>query len=136
MTPAPRPFDERLLRSFAEKVLARVGADAAAAAIVAASLIAADRRGVHTHGLVRLPSYCADARSGRIAVDVAPRVEREHGPVALIDGCGGFGAVTGVAGMDEAITRAERYGVGFVTTRGGNHFGPPPSMHSGRLSGG
>ena len=91
--------------------------------IVAASLLEADRRGVHTHGLVRLPSYCADARSGRVVVDAVPRVERDDGPVAMIDGGGGFGAVTGAAGMDEAIARAERHGVGFVTTRGGNHFG-------------
>lgn len=123
MTAETRRFEESPLRSFAEGVLACVGASPVAAEIVAASLIEADRRGVHTHGLVRLPSYCADARSGRIVVGAVPRVEREHGPVATIDGGGGFGAVTGVAGMDEAIARAERHGVGFVTTRGGNHFG-------------
>jgi LDH2 family malate/lactate/ureidoglycolate dehydrogenase len=118
-----RRFEGSPLRSFSETVLAHVGASPAAAEIVAASLVDADRRGVHTHGLVRLPSYCADARSGRIVVGAVPRLEREHGPVAAIDGGGGFGAVTGVAGMDEAIARAERHGVGLVTTRGGNHFG-------------
>jgi len=123
VTAAARRYEERQLRAFAEAVLGRVGAGPAAAEVVAASVIEADRRGVHTHGLARLPSYCADARSGRIAVDAAPYVERENGPVAAMDGGGGFGAVTGVAGMDEAITRAERHGVGLVTTRGGNHFG-------------
>jgi ureidoglycolate dehydrogenase (NAD+) len=123
MTTEARRFEEGPLRSFAQSVLACAGASPAAAEIVAGSLIEADCRGVHTHGLVRLPSYCADARSGRIVVGAVPRVERAHGPVAAIDGRGGFGAVTGVAGMDEAIARAERHGVGFVTTRGGNHFG-------------
>jgi len=123
MTAATQRFEERLLRTYAEAVLGRVGARPPAAEVVAASLIEADRRGVHTHGLVRLPSYCAEARSGRIVVDAMPRIERDRGPVAAIDGGGGFGAVTGVAGMDEAITRGERHGVGLVTTRGGNHFG-------------
>ena len=123
MTAVTRRFGERPLAAFAEDVLVGIGATPAAAEIVAASLLAADRRGVHTHGFVRLPSYCADARSGRIAVAAVPRLERESGPVAMIDGAGGFGAVTGAAGMDEAIARAERHGVGFVTTRGGNHFG-------------
>jgi len=123
VTAATHRFEEELLRTYAEEVLGRVGARRSAAEVVAASLLEADRRGVHTHGLVRLPSYCADARDGRIAVDAMPRIERDHGPVAAIDGGGGFGAVTGVAGMDEAITRAQRHGVGLVTTRGGNHFG-------------
>ncbi len=116
-------FDERSLRSFAEGVLRAVGATADAAETVAASLIEADRRGVHTHGLVRLPSYRSEARDGRISVGATPRVVREHGPVATVDGGGGFGAVTGAAGMDEAIRRCEEHGVGFVTTVGGNHFG-------------
>ena len=116
-------FPEHALRSYAEAIVAGLGASPDAARIVAASLIEADRRGVHTHGLVRLPSYCADARAGRIVVDAVPRLEREHGPTATLDGGGAFGAVTGTVGMDEAIARAERHGVGFVTTRGGNHFG-------------
>lgn len=123
MTPPARRFEERPLLRFVEATLTGVGAGTTAAEIVAASLIEADRRGVHTHGLVRLPSYCADVRSGQIAVEAVPRLERDHGPMAAIDGGGGFGAVTGAAGMDEAIARCERHGVGLVTTRGGNHFG-------------
>jgi LDH2 family malate/lactate/ureidoglycolate dehydrogenase len=116
-------FSEDALRSYAKAIIAGLGARADAAGVVADSLVAADRRGVHTHGLVRLPSYCADARAGRVVVDAAPRLEHEHGPTAAFDGCGGFGAVTGTVSMNEAIARAERHGVGFVTARGCNHFG-------------
>ena len=100
-----------------------LGASERTAQVVAASLIDADRRGVQTHGLVRLPSYCAETRAGRVVVDADPCVEREHGPTAMVDGRGAFGAVTGTVSMDEAIARAETYGVGFVTARGCNHFG-------------
>src|SRR2546421_409386 len=100
-----RRFPEDALRSYAEAIVAGLGASPDAARVVADSLIEADRRGVHTHGLVRLASYCADARAGRIAVDAVPRLEREHGPTAALDGLGAFGAVTGTASMDEAVAR-------------------------------
>jgi LDH2 family malate/lactate/ureidoglycolate dehydrogenase len=119
----PRRFAEDALRSYAEAIIAGVGASPEAAGTVAASLIEADRRGVHTHGLVRLPSYCADARAGRIVVEAVPQLVHEHGPTAVFDGCGAFGAVTGTVSMDAAIARAEQHGVGFVTARGCNHFG-------------
>ena len=119
----PRRFAEDALRSYAEAIIAGVGASPEAAGTVAASLIEADRRGVHTHGLVRLPSYCADARAGRIVVEAVPQLVQEHGPTAVFDGCGAFGAVTGTVSMDAAISRAEQHGVGFVTARGCNHFG-------------
>jgi LDH2 family malate/lactate/ureidoglycolate dehydrogenase len=118
-----RRFAESSLRAFAEAVLAQVGASLEAAATVASTLLDADRRGVHTHGLVRLPSYCDDVRSGRVVVDARPLLVGKGGAVAVVDGGGGFGAVTAVAGMDEAIARAEQHGVGLVVTRGGNHFG-------------
>jgi LDH2 family malate/lactate/ureidoglycolate dehydrogenase len=118
-----RRFPEDALRSYAEAIIAGLGASPDAAGVVASSLIEADRRDVHTHGLVRLPSYCSDARTGLTVVDAVPRLEREQGPTAAIDGRGAFGAVTGTVSMDEAIARAERHGVGFVTARGCNHFG-------------
>jgi LDH2 family malate/lactate/ureidoglycolate dehydrogenase len=123
MTVATQRFEASGLRAFGQAVLSARGARAEDAELVISSLLDADSRGVHTHGLVRLPSYCADIRDGRIAVDALPRLEREHGAVATIDGGGGFGAVTGVAGMDQAIARAAVHGVGLVVTVGGNHFG-------------
>jgi LDH2 family malate/lactate/ureidoglycolate dehydrogenase len=123
MTATGRRFAESALRAFAEAVLAGVGTGARVAEIVSSSLVEADRRGVHTHGLVRLPSYRDDVRSGRVVVAAVPRLVRDGGAVALIDGGGGFGAVTAVTGMDEAIARAERHGAAVVVARGGNHFG-------------
>jgi len=100
-----------------------VGADADAAASVAASMVEADRFGIGTHGLVRLPSYCAQVRSGEIHPRAKPRVERESGPTALVDGARAFGAVTARFSMREAIVRAEVIGIGLALARGGLHFG-------------
>lgn len=118
-----RRAPESALRAFAEAVLTGLGAPAESAVLVAACLVDADRRGVPSHGLVRLPSYCADVRAGRIVPDAVPCLVREDGPTALLDGCGGFGAVTGAAAMDEAVARAGRHGVGLVVARRCNHAG-------------
>jgi LDH2 family malate/lactate/ureidoglycolate dehydrogenase len=118
-----RRFAEAALHEFAQAVVDGLGASERSAQLVAASLVHADVRGVHTHGLVRLPSYCADARGGQVVAAAEPAVVREHGPTAVVDGRSAFGAVTGVVSMDEAIARAETHGVGLVTARGGNHFG-------------
>jgi LDH2 family malate/lactate/ureidoglycolate dehydrogenase len=123
VTAAARRFAEDSLLAFAAEIVAGLGASAWAARTVAASLVQADRRGVHTHGVVRLPSYCAEARQGRVVAGALPQVVRQEGPVALVDGGGGFGAVTGAAAMDSAIEAAERFGIGFVAARGCTHFG-------------
>src|SRR5262249_25083945 len=103
----PRRFAGDALLAFAERIVHGLGASPAAARTVGASLVEADRRGIHTHGVVRLPSYCSEARAGRIRVTVTPALERDDGPVAAIDGGGGFGAVTGTEAMAQAIARAE-----------------------------
>ena len=56
-------------------------------------LLEADRRGVHTHGLLRLPAYCAQVRGGRDRRRTRRRSSsRESGPTALVDGRLAFGA--------------------------------------------
>ncbi len=126
----PRPDAVRPLRmsepdllAFGEAVIARLGASPGAAATVAGCLLEADRRGVHTHGLIRLPAYCAQARAGETDATAEPVLVHEDGPTALVDGRFGFGAVTGVYAVDDAVRRAQAHGVGAVAVRNGTHFG-------------
>ena len=123
MTAPVRRFPAETLRAFGEAVLARVGARPDGAQTVVRVLLDADRFGVGTHGLVRLPSYCAQARSGELVPDAEPVVVRDDGPTALVDGQSGFGAVTATFAIDRAIERARAHGVGIVLAVGGHHFG-------------
>jgi LDH2 family malate/lactate/ureidoglycolate dehydrogenase len=116
-------FSEDMLREFGQEVLARCGTAPSASATVVGCLLEADRRGVHTHGLIRLRSYVAQARAGQIAAGAFPDVVHEHGPTSLVDGQFAFGAVTGVFAMDLTIERALEFGVGVVAVRNGTHFG-------------
>ena len=123
MTSSGGRFCDKFLREFGEAALARCGAAPSAAAIVVGCLLESDRRGVHTHGLIRLRSYVAQARAGEIAASAEPRIVHQHGPTALLDGRFAFGAVTGVFAMDDAIERALEFGVGITAVRNGTHFG-------------
>jgi LDH2 family malate/lactate/ureidoglycolate dehydrogenase len=123
VTAAGGRFPDELLREFGEAALARCGASPSAAATVVDCLLESDRRGVHTHGLIRLRSYVLQSRAGDIAAGAEPYVVREHGPTSLVDGGLAFGAVTAVFAMDDAIERALEFGVGVVAARNGTHFG-------------
>lgn len=114
---------EPLLREFGRAVLAGCGAGEEAAAAVLDNLLEADRRGVHTHGLIRLPAYVAQARTGEIVAGAVPTVVRDDGPTALVDGRLAFGALTATFALDDAAARALRFGVGVTTALNGTHFG-------------
>ena len=118
-----RRFAAGDLRRFGEAVIESLGTPAATAAVVIDSLLEADRRGVETHGLVRLPSYCRQAADGEVRVEATPTIVRAHGATALVDGRHAFGALTGVFAMDEAIRRAEECGVAAVSAYHSLHFG-------------
>lgn len=81
-------------------------------------------RGVDTHGLVSiLPATLAGLRAGRIRPDAHPTIVQEAPAVVRLDAQQAPGPVAGAAGMDLAIERARRYGLGAAVVFNGNHFG-------------
>jgi LDH2 family malate/lactate/ureidoglycolate dehydrogenase len=87
-------------------------------------ILYASRRGVDTHGIVSiLPATLAGLRAGRIRPQAAVEVVQEGPAVARIDAHQAPGPVAGAAGMDVAIERARRYGIGAAVVFNGNHFG-------------
>jgi LDH2 family malate/lactate/ureidoglycolate dehydrogenase len=89
---------------------------------VADCLVAANLHGVDTHGMARLPTYLRRLAQGAINAQGVPRVVREFAAVAVVDGDNALGPVAGYAGMQEAMARARRHGIGYVTVRASNHF--------------
>jgi 3-hydroxyisobutyrate dehydrogenase len=119
----PARFPEPRLRAFGERVLGGVGVAPGVAGTVLDCLLEADRRGVHTHGLLRLPAYCAQVRSGEVDAAADPVVVQEEGATALVDGRFAFGAVSGTFAADDAVRRALDHGIAATAVRNGNHFG-------------
>lgn len=111
------------LKVFVTYVLQDAGARPADAEIVADGLVAADLRGVHSHGVIRTAIYATRLRAGSINRDAVATIIRDTGPVAVVDGQAGLGIIVAVRAMDLAIERARRYGVGVVGVRNSNHCG-------------
>ena len=119
--------DLRISASWAHDAVVRslgaVGVPADHAEIVADQLIAADLRGVDTHGLLRLPVYVRRIRSGELEPSVQPEVVAETTSTGVVDGKHGLGQVASHAAMEVAIGKAKEHGVAVVTVRNSSHFG-------------
>jgi len=111
------------LRSFCADALQAAGAAAPAAQTCAQSLVAADERGVHSHGSLRLGVYVDRLRAGSIDGRATPVAERDVGAVAVLDARAGLGIAAAAAAIDLAVERAARHGVGVVGVRNSHHCG-------------
>lgn len=109
--------------AFASKVLEGNGLTPEHAATVADCLVAADLRGVDTHGINRLPSYMTRAREGLVDVKAQPILTELTPVVAQVDGKNAYGAISSEFGMAKAIDMATVYGIGMVSIKHSNHFG-------------
>lgn len=88
--------------AFGQAVLTAVGARLEHAAITAENLVFADRSGIASHGLLRLPLYAQAARSGGINTGAELTWVRRSPGGGLLDADGAFGQVA----MDEAVSFA------------------------------
>ena len=110
-------------RVFAEQVLIGNGVPEENASTVARCLVAADLRGIDTHGINRLPSYIARIKQGVLNAKVSPSLKSITPVVAQVDGRNGFGFLAASAGMSHACTVAKTYGISMVSVKHSNHFG-------------
>jgi L-2-hydroxycarboxylate dehydrogenase (NAD+) len=121
-----RRVDHQKLISFVSSAFAKLGVPEDDAEIAAQGLVAADLRGVDTHGVIRFnPTswYVKWLRDGEMNPAPNIRVVSESGSSALLDGDRGIGMVIGRRAMELAIRKADESGVGIVAVRNSRHFG-------------
>lgn len=82
-----------------------------------------DLMGVDSHGISMLMTYEDGVRRGQIRLATPPRVARQHGATALLDGGDGLGHPVSVMGMNLAVDLAAEHGVGVVGVVNSHHFG-------------
>jgi LDH2 family malate/lactate/ureidoglycolate dehydrogenase len=86
-------------------------------------LIAADARGIQSHGVARIKRYADGIRLGLIRGGVKPTVLHET-PVSLtLDAEGGMGLSLSKHSMEKVIIMAKQHGFGACSIRNSNHFG-------------
>jgi LDH2 family malate/lactate/ureidoglycolate dehydrogenase len=118
-----RVIDAEALRRFCAQAFEEAGSTAADAAIVADTLVEADLRGVHSHGVWWVATYTRRLRHGGLNSRPVFRVLRDTPAMGVIDADRAMGQVAAVRAMHLAMDKARASGVGVVTVRNSNHFG-------------
>lgn len=116
-------FEPAEAQRFARDVLIGNGVGDEQAEIVARCLVAADLRGIDTHGVNRIPSYMERIRQGALDSRATPSLSQITPVVAQIDGNNGFGFLAATLGIDNAVRMAKEFGIGMVSIKHSNHFG-------------
>jgi LDH2 family malate/lactate/ureidoglycolate dehydrogenase len=127
MTDAPLTVTAEALRAFILAFLERWGAPPAVGELTADLMVQTDLRGVDSHGVGMLPTYVRWHQQGWLVPAAEPKVVRDDGPVAAIDGRQALGHHVATVAMELAIAKARTHGVGFVTCHNSNHFGAAAS---------
>jgi len=105
------------------EVFQRCGMSQADAGLLADSLVVADRGGVHSHGVLRVPEYVKKLTKDGVDPKGQPRVVREFGACLVVDGGNSMGQISAHFAMEKAMEKAETTGVGAAAIRGSNHCG-------------
>lgn len=111
------------LADFARAILESTGVPRASAQLVAESLVAANLRGVDSHGVQLLLWYTEQIRDGNIDLEARGAVASESGACMIYDGANGIGQLIAQECCGHAIRLASAAGVGLVTVRNSTHFG-------------
>ncbi len=111
------------LFQFAKQAMMKLNVSEKDAEKVADNLVLSNLRGIDSHGVARLQRYVGGIKSGYIIPDAQPKIVKESSVLANVDGQNGLGQVAGTFGMELAIEKAKKEGIGMVTVFNSNHYG-------------
>lgn len=83
----------------------------------------ANRCGISTHGIGRLPLYVRKIKAGHFNPKDDVEIVMDSDAVAILDAHSSFGQVAAKHAIDLALEKAEKYGVAVVGVRNSNNFG-------------
>jgi len=86
-------------------------------------LVAADLRGIPSHGVGRLWRYVNGLKTGLMVPDARADILRDTPSSIVVAANGAMGAPVSVATMEKVIAKARVSGAAFGTVRDSNHFG-------------
>jgi ureidoglycolate dehydrogenase (NAD+) len=118
----PRVEADRLAAA-ASAILSAAGLPEADARVVADSLVDADLRGIHAHGVSRLGIYVERLRLGGNRPGGEPNLVSEAPSLAILDAHDLLAQVASARAVRLAVEKARLTGCGAVCVRRGSHFG-------------
>ena len=116
-------FSYQSLFTFSKKVFSKIGCSEADAFLAAKVLLAADLRGIDSHGIARLNGYVRLWEAKRVNAVANIKIIHETPSTATVDGDSGLGLVVAPKAMQIAIDKASKVGTGWVSVQNSNHFG-------------
>lgn len=115
-------YTESELESLVAGILVAQGMAPDLAPLVAAPLVAAERDGTASHGLLRLPGYVGSLRSGWVDGHGRPRIQ-ELGPGLLqVDAANNFAQVASAQVRGPLAEKARAQGLACAFIRNSHHF--------------
>jgi L-2-hydroxycarboxylate dehydrogenase (NAD+) len=116
-------FSYDQLYSFTYNIFKAIGCNDNDATTATKALLAADIRGIDSHGVARLSGYVRLWEAKRINATPQIKIVHETPSTAVVDGDSGLGLVVAPFAMQVAINKAKNAGTGWVSVRNTNHFG-------------
>ena len=111
------------LVDFCKAVFLKMGCNDTDADIATKALLAADCRGIDSHGVARLSGYVRLWEAKRVNAKPKLYIVHETPSTAVVNGDAGLGLVVAPYAMQVAIDKATNVGTGWVSVTNSNHFG-------------
>jgi LDH2 family malate/lactate/ureidoglycolate dehydrogenase len=111
------------LRALVSTIFQSCGMNEADAGLLAGALTAADQRGIHSHGTLRVPEYVDKLTHGGVDPRGRPAIAQDRGGALIIDAHNAMGQVAAHFAMTAAIQRACTTHVAIAAVRNSNHCG-------------
>ena len=105
------------------RIFAACGMSGDDSRLLAAALVDADQRGIHSHGTLRVPDYVDKLTKGGVDPHGRPRVASDSGAALVIDANNAMGQIAAAFAMQQAIDRARTVHVAIAAVRNSNHCG-------------
>lgn len=111
------------ITTICHRLLSAGGAPDQHASIVAEHLADANLTGHDSHGLIRIPQYMGEIKSGRLDPSAEPAVTRDDQAIVQVNGNNTFGQVVAKYASEVAMTKAKEHGISMVAMHSLTHTG-------------
>ena len=111
------------LSCFCSAIFQKLGLSESEATTTAQVLVAADMRGIPSHGVGRLRRYVNGLKTQQMLSNPKQRVLRESASTIVVDAGGGMGPPVSEFVMRKVIEKAEKTHAAFGCVQNSNHFG-------------
>ena len=116
------PMNELTAR--AQNLLERAGVPSKAAARTAETLVSADARNIHSHGVVRLARYIDCIQSGGIRPDAEVKIIDEGPAFLRVSANGGLGIPASCETIERLIAKSAAMPLAAASVNHSDHYGP------------